>query len=438
MLSLVLVVSLCMEDAQQTGAGTTNKPCGVTLLVPGIAWDGPQSQNREADSSHETRKNWVTLIEYLKNQGHSFGGHIRPHGARIRLPECLEIAKEGLDDPRSATLFVMEFSPAANSDGLAFRALELAECLKELHRYTERPVRIVAHSAGGLVARVVLQRACPGIHYDGEADRLITIGTPHLGTALATNFGSMLGLHVSSLRPDAELIHRLNTMELPIDCCYTSVVIRGICDGARGEGLAYDRFIDPELRTSIDDLPIDYRCGSDEVVHVRAANLRFTDCARKYEAASARAVQSIIVRVPPPTKSGLFSGRTIHVAALDHPSVHEWVNQLLVDDAEFWTGARADRLERWIHCQAESAAFSAIESHVLQTNRLREVTAVDVQSLERDNETAEARCYRFAGIARSRGFVAHETAVEGRLELTFDRFGRVVTTRYQVTKATER
>ena len=46
-------------------------------------------------------------------------------------------------------------------------------------------------SAGGLVARVYLQDALPGVEYRGDVDRLITIATPHLGSALAEHFGDI-------------------------------------------------------------------------------------------------------------------------------------------------------------------------------------------------------------------------------------------------------
>lgn len=47
-----------------------------------------------------------------------------------------------------------------------------------------RPIAIVAHSMGGLVARAALRRAAPGV-----IDHIVTIGTPHHGTTLACRFG---------------------------------------------------------------------------------------------------------------------------------------------------------------------------------------------------------------------------------------------------------
>jgi len=47
-----------------------------------------------------------------------------------------------------------------------------------------RPVAIVAHSMGGLVARAALREAAPG-----TIGRIITVGTPHHGTVVACPFG---------------------------------------------------------------------------------------------------------------------------------------------------------------------------------------------------------------------------------------------------------
>lgn len=63
-----------------------------------------------------------------------------------------------------------------------------AQLIQELENLESRggggAVRIVAHSMGGLVARAALRGIRPGL-----VDRLITIGTPHHGTALACRFG---------------------------------------------------------------------------------------------------------------------------------------------------------------------------------------------------------------------------------------------------------
>lgn len=107
-----------------------------------------------------------------------------------------------------------------------------------------RPVAIVAHSMGGLVARAALREAAPG-----AIGRIITVGTPHHGTAVACRFGwpstrqMCLGsgwLHELNARQEGRL-------ELPVTSLYSlddnlivpagSAVLRGSRSiGLRGVG----------------------------------------------------------------------------------------------------------------------------------------------------------------------------------------------------------
>ena len=70
--------------------------------------------------------------------------------------------------------------PFADIDALAQALLEQIEGL----RASGRPVVIVAHSMGGLVARAAARIANPGV-----IGRSITLGTPHHGTEIACRFG---------------------------------------------------------------------------------------------------------------------------------------------------------------------------------------------------------------------------------------------------------
>lgn len=64
-------------------------------------------------------------------------------------------------------------------------ALDLSARIAQIKRETDdRPVVIVAHSMGGLVARAALRHLTPG-----TAGRIVTVATPHHGTALACRFG---------------------------------------------------------------------------------------------------------------------------------------------------------------------------------------------------------------------------------------------------------
>ena len=72
---------------------------------------------------------------------------------------------------------------AALSDAPAFRAhiQRGADFLDRLLRETTQPVRLLAHSMGGLAVRAWLSRCPPG----DAVEHVVTIGSPHGGTWLA-------------------------------------------------------------------------------------------------------------------------------------------------------------------------------------------------------------------------------------------------------------
>lgn len=78
-------------------------------------------------------------------------------------------------------------------------------------------IDVVAHSMGGLVARVWIQLL--GGHR--RVDRLITLATPHHGTELAAFLPGALG---RQLRPDAEILERLSGAPWPGSLALTSIV----------------------------------------------------------------------------------------------------------------------------------------------------------------------------------------------------------------------
>ncbi|MCL4191892.1 MAG: hypothetical protein KJZ87_09105, partial [Thermoguttaceae bacterium] len=222
--ALILAILAAMPSAGRAAA-----PPPV-LLVHGMVWDLQHDDGTwgspTAAAGGETR--WGGMIGFLQSQGLRYGGTIRGSAGRVQLPGSFEFIAPG--DPRSARVFVLKFSSPANADGLALKALELAETIRQLCRYTGADkVRLVAHSAGGLVARVYLQSALPGVEYRGDVDRLVTIATPHLGSDVAEHFGDFLGTRATSIRPSAALIAALNNeLELPSDTLFASIVVRGL------------------------------------------------------------------------------------------------------------------------------------------------------------------------------------------------------------------
>lgn len=78
-------------------------------------------------------------------------------------------------------------------------------------------IYIVAHSLGGLVARFYLQQLAG----DRRVDRLITLGTPHLGT-YAANF--VPSGFVRQLLPGSPFVQHLNALPPPREVHTTSMV----------------------------------------------------------------------------------------------------------------------------------------------------------------------------------------------------------------------
>lgn len=432
---LVVTLSGCHQDHNTED----NRP--VTLLLHGLTWKVDGGSSVAVWGSHlddgPKGDRWDGMIGHLQSEGLQFGGIIHPQDSQVRLPDCL---RQGCKDAADADFFALEFTGAANRDGLAYKTLELAQCLRELRRFTGcGKIRLVAHSAGGLIARAYLQSVVPDCPYQGDVDRLVTIGTPHLGAALAKHLEDLLDVPISSLSPTAPLINRLADAELPDDVLFTAIVVRGIAADVRGEGADYDPLLDCGLLAA---LPPSFRFGGDQVVHVRSQNLRLAACARRYEARTGRAVQGVLVRVPDPSPADLSPFETsVHTAAPSDPGVQRWVTRLLRDDGSFWSGPAGDALSSWIEYQANLAAFDLVEQEALEKHRLSEVTEVRIEKLEPTAVQGTSRRYSVSGWARAQDVATHavvsRTQVAGSFSLDFDKFGRVTACRPAVSSLGE-
>jgi pimeloyl-ACP methyl ester carboxylesterase len=411
----------------------------VVVLVPGISFvpelGKPIWGSLLSGDDFEAR--WTGLIGYLENHGFPFGGTIRPQGANVVLPDGLDATGvEG--DPRHARLFELDFSASAETDGLAFKALELAACLRSLRTYCGiESVCLVAHSAGGLVSRVYLQNALPGVPYAGEVDRLITIGTPHLGSATAHHLGELLGTRATSLAHDSDLLRRLNqTLALPEEVHFASIVVRGFRADVRGTTSAYDEHLDPRFLAT---LPLDFVEGGDEVVHVRSQNLALALTARMYESSTGRPVLFVSARVSDPSPGDIDPrGGRVHAAEVQDPSVLERVLQLLDSDKGLWLGLEADRLEKWVDAGSRAIAESIVERETLSKLLTHDVTAVELTMFELTSRDDGTYGYDFEGVAHSKNrflrFRHRDTLIGGTLRVRYDQFGRPLDCRHEVTR----
>ena len=142
----------------------------------------------------------------------------------------------------------------------------------------------------------------------------------------------------TSLSPRAQLVDDLNRrLDLPHDVRFVSIVVRGFGVGVGGEGKSYNHLVDHSF---LDGLPIDFRKGGDQIVHVRSQNLALAGCSRRYEEATKTPIHSVLVRVPSPhlTRHDLHALEKVHEVVPQNPIVQEWVAMLLSLDDRFWKG----------------------------------------------------------------------------------------------------
>jgi hypothetical protein len=424
-----------------SGSSSLDPDRTVVLLVHGMTWRNEQPIDIWGTYIGEApeRSRYNGMIGYLEEQaGYRLGGVIRATGGEIRLPDHLDTHGVRVA-PHQADLFALEFSSSAKVDGLSYKSSELANCLRVLRQYAGAGrVKLVAHSAGGLVCRNLIQSAEPDTKYQpGSVDRLITIATPHLGAAIATKLGDLLGTRATSLKPEAPLIQRLNNeLDLPHEVNYASIVVRGIAADVLGEGRPYQNLTDAEI---LSQLPVSYHQGGDQVTHVKSQNLRLAGCARRFEEQTGRPVHGILVRVPDPSPDDLSPFEaTVHVAAPRDPEVQAWVARLLADDGHYWTGLTdAERVDEAAR-HASQTAFACIESRALERNPVLEVYQVDIDTLELTGQPDGQQQWRYAGRAHSQGRSILQrwkqvTPVTGTIQLSIDPFGRLTATQTTAT-----
>ena len=423
-----IVLGLILLFDQPALASRPSSP--PILLVHGILFDLDRDDGtwgRQLSSDSDDPR-WSGMIGFLESRGLAYGGAIRPSRGRIRLPDQLDTRGVRVES-QNAKVFVLKFSSYANTDGLGYKAAELAEAVKQVCRFTgSKKVRIVGHSAGGLVARVYLQSALPGVEYRHDVDRLITLNTPHLGSALASHWGDYLGTRATSIKPESPLMRDLNSkFDLPDDTTFASIVVRGMATDSRSRGEELSKLVD---RVFLAGLPVEYRTGGDEVVHVKSQNLRLAGCAARYEQRTGRPIQYVLARVPDDTPNSIVpSVLRVHVTSPDNRTVQHLVAGLLNDRALLWSKAAPEKLADWINWQARLHASGIIEAETLDDHPMSQVSAVRIEDFELVKSHVGSRQYALAGRAWSENawvpFRKRWTHVEATMNLEFDDFGRV-------------
>ena len=174
-----------------------------------------------------TRHRWVAL-EALEKEKPTVV-LVSGLGATRRSLEV--IRKRLLKDGYNVVIVPMDWHALSDSYlGLYRMSTSLSSMLTKIHKQLgslRKEVFLVAHSAGGLVARHYIQRL-GGDHY---CDGLVTLGTPHRGTWIALlGLISPLILKVRCLLqmlPYSHFITELNRTELPSDFPLLSLYSRG-------------------------------------------------------------------------------------------------------------------------------------------------------------------------------------------------------------------
>ena len=426
-----LLTLLALAVGSGSSSAEAESPCSVpVILVHGMVYDleaGDATWGRTYRRA-DGQRGWSGMVGHLEKAGLPYGGTIRPSRGQVTFPDDLDNSASRVS-PHLARVFVLEFSQYANTDGVGYKAAELAETIRQVCRWTEaEKVRLVAHSAGGLVARVYLQNALPGVPYRGDVERLITIATPHLGSALASHWGDYLGTRATSIKPEAALIRDLNgKFDLPGDVNFASIVVRAMAVDSRDEGKELDGLIDAAFLTG---LPAEYRVGGDEVVHVRSQNLRAARCAARYEKATGKPIQYLVARVADPTPDSVsLRSERVHIAAATDPTVAHVVAGMLNDRASLWKASASDHLAEWMDWQARLHAGGAIEAYTLEDHPMSKVSHVRVQEFRTTDGDGWDRRYWFSGKAWSKNpyipLRRRWTEVAGDLDLEFDKYGRV-------------
>ncbi len=138
----------------------------------------------------------------------------------------------------------VERTAGVETVGLSYGPLEpfehIAGRIASLARLSAhgRPMTIVGHSLGGLLARWYVQELGGAVDHGGPVDRVVTIASPHAGTSAARLAPGSLG---AALRPGSRVIERLREGRAKIEKVAHVAVVGG-----------RDRMIEPASASALE------------------------------------------------------------------------------------------------------------------------------------------------------------------------------------------
>lgn len=390
-----LLLSFGSIASLNAAEGNLAQPTNSVVLVPGILF----SETNPEQTREQQRKYWGHLLESMKLNGGGCQYLVEVHGNDVSV-ELIHQSDQG------ANIYTVVFSPEASLDGLAYRSIELNQALHEICRIESAPITIVGHSAGGLLARIILQEAIPGIKQPMQVDHLVTIATPHHGAAMADNFAKLVGARAESLMTTSPLIQRINSLPLPKNVHFTSIIVNSFGLEGGKPGNAYVLPFDSEIQTTV---PRQFLFGGDEVVHSISQNLAFTESGAIRQRETSDAVRSLVVRCPlrkadAGLLSGLVSTQTLHS------------NVLCLDDfctlvSRVSLGQLSPR--EFKEYEAKCVVQSTIESQIKGRNPLSEVVDVRINSIDLKEQSID-----YDVTAKWKRFTTQEEVITGTIDVT--------------------
>ncbi len=170
------------------------------------------------------------LLQFLPSKAESKWGEVREHlfqqpfvilvsGFLANRRTLSIIRKRLLKDRFNVIVLSMDWDTLSDSlhglNRMAEKLSSIVQKLRQAPQLQDTPIHLIAHSAGGLVARYYIQ-LLGGSHH---CDSLVTLATPHRGTWIALlGIISHLVLKLRILLqmlPISKFIHRLNTANWP-------------------------------------------------------------------------------------------------------------------------------------------------------------------------------------------------------------------------------